>query len=122
MPDVYIISPFKTVVDKIKEKLNQAFFINKTTVDKNEWINTHCGTVHTFQGKEANEVIFALGCDQRRESKGAIKWVNENIVNVAVTRGKYRLYVLGDYEAWKESDVLSLVYSELEKHNGVQIK
>lgn len=41
-----------------------------------------------------------LGCDA--SSKGAVCWVNENIVNVAVSRAKYRLYVIGDKELWYE--------------------
>ena len=41
------------------------------------------GTVHKFQGKEANEVIFLLGCDTSKDAEGAIRWVNTNIVNVA---------------------------------------
>ena len=57
--------------------------------------------MHTFQGKGANEVIFLLGCDEN--SIGAVNWVNDNIVNVAVTRAKYRLYVIGDYDVWKTS-------------------
>ena len=68
-----------------------------------EWLKKNVGTVHTFQGKEANEVIFLLGCDKSPEARGAIKWVNENIVNVAVTRAKYRLYVIGDEQAWQNS-------------------
>lgn len=65
------------------------------------------GTVHTFQGKEANEVIFLLGCDNSREAEGAIKWVNKNIVNVAATRAKFRLYVIGDEAAWNKSPCVS---------------
>lgn len=52
-----------------------------------EWIEDtdkkRVGTVHTFQGKEADEVIVLLGCD--KNSKGAVRWVNSNIVNVAAT-------------------------------------
>lgn len=65
------------------------------------------GTVHTFQGKEADEVIFLLGCDPGEGAKGAVRWVNRNIVNVAATRAKFRLYVIGDEDAWKESACIS---------------
>ena len=30
----------------------------------NEWLKDNIGTVHRFQGREANEVIFVLGCDK----------------------------------------------------------
>lgn len=30
--------------------------------DVKEWIQSHCGTIHTFQGKEVEEVILLFGC------------------------------------------------------------
>ena len=35
---------------------------------------------------------------------------------VAVTRAKYRLYVIGDKDAWKKSSCVSLLMEELEKY------
>lgn len=105
-PDLYIISPFKSVVygirNYIKEYSTQNLdsYLNKTA-KRDDWIKEKIGTVHTFQGKEANEVIFLLGCDAGKEAAGAVRWVNSNIVNVAVTRAKYRLYVIGDSKAWE---------------------
>ena len=100
LPDIYIISPFKSVADEMKKLLRQSDEICQYK-NHDDWIKSHCGTVHTFQGKGANEVIFLLGCDEN--SIGAVNWVNDNIVNVAVTRAKYRLYVIGDYDVWKTS-------------------
>lgn len=105
-PNLYIISPFKSVVygirNYIKEYSTQNLdsYLNKTA-KRDDWIKEKIGTVHTFQGKEANEVIFLLGCDAGKEAAGAVRWVNSNIVNVAVTRAKYRLYVIGDSKAWE---------------------
>ena len=100
LPDIYIISPFKSVADEMKKLLRQSDEICQYKYH-DDWIKSHCGTVHTFQGKGANEVIFLLGCDEN--SIGAVNWVDDNIVNVAVTRAKYRLYVIGDYDVWKAS-------------------
>ncbi|MBQ2449993.1 MAG: hypothetical protein II273_00275, partial [Lachnospiraceae bacterium] len=61
--------------------------------------------------------IFLLGCDKSDGAKGAINWVNNNIVNVAVTRAKYRLYVIGDEEAWKKSACVSLARKYLKMHS-----
>lgn len=36
------------------------------------------GTVHTFQGKDANEVIFVLGCSDK--SVGAMNWVVKRLI------------------------------------------
>ena len=81
-----------------------------------DYENKRIGTVHTFQGKEADEVIFLLGCDRSDAAKGAVNWVNENIVNVAVTRAKYRLYVIGDAETWSRSSCISYAKAILDKY------
>lgn len=117
-PDVYIISPFTTVVNGMREHIQAYCKLNKSSPIQNalqEWIYNNIGTVHTFQGKEAKEVIFLLGCDESKESSGAINWVNKNIVNVAVTRAKFRLYVIGDEKAWSNSDCVELVYKIMNK-------
>lgn len=109
-PDLFIISPFTSVVRGMKKYLRD---YKNTHPDsplfgcRTEWINRKIGTVHTFQGKEAAEVIFLLGCDKSREAAGAVRWVNANIVNVAATRAKYRLYVIGDEEVWRKSEVVN---------------
>ncbi|MDE7332828.1 MAG: hypothetical protein K2O16_11470 [Lachnospiraceae bacterium] len=107
-PSLYIISPFTTVAAGIRDYIRQYCRKNSGTTKINSDYMLGCeqkkiGTVHTFQGKEADEVIFLLGCDTSKEAQGAVKWVNENIVNVAATRAKFRLYVIGDADAWKES-------------------
>lgn len=105
-PDVFIISPFTTVVNGMKD------FIISQNPEYEEWLKKHVGTVHTFQGKDAKEVIFLLGCDNT--SKGAIQWVSKNIINVAVTRAKYRLYVVGDKAAWRQSEYMKILQDVLD--------
>ena len=49
-------------------------------------------------------MIFALGCDETVKDKYAVKgFVNSNIVNVAVTRAKYRFYMIGDLKVWRSN-------------------
>lgn len=119
MPSVYIISPFKSVVHGIRQWLLNA---DEPLLQENKnfkvWCQTNIGTVHTFQGKEANEVIFLLGCDTSAGSDGAIRWVNNNIVNVAATRAKYRLCVVGNREAWKKSSSVGKMMEILDSNNG----
>ena len=69
------------------------------------------GTVHTFQGKEADIVFFVLGCDHSRI--GAAEWAGTkpNLINVAITRAKLRLYVIGDRDVWHNKGY----FSDLEK-------
>lgn len=114
-PSLYIITPFTTVVEGIKKELLNAWadqyqknpgkVPSKDTLE--EWSDDNIGTVHKFQGKEADQVIFLLGCDGSKGASGAVQWVNENIVNVAVTRAKYRVYIIGDGKVWADNDPVS---------------
>ena len=110
-PDLFIISPFTSVINGMTEMLKSYDALEDFKEELEEWCNDNCGTVHKFQGKEAAEVIFLLGCDIN--SIGAVKWVNSNIVNVAVTRAKYRIYVVGDFSVWNKSKYLSKVQEYL---------
>lgn len=104
MPSLYIITPFRSVSSDLKETLRSVLKGNTDLSDGEikDWLDEHCGTIHTFQGKEANEVLLVLGCDSRTGSSAA-HWVGKkpNIVNVAVSRAKYRLGVIGDAALWK---------------------
>lgn len=91
---VFIITPFVSVKSGFKN-------IKEIQV----------GTVHTFQGKEADEVFLILGCDNH--AAGAVAWVNANIINVAVTRAKYRLYVLGDWNLWSSNKNVAVMQKHL---------
>lgn len=116
-PSLYIISPFKTVANNIKSLLKKSLYINCKEYDKDDidiWIDKSCGTVHTFQGKEANEVILILGCDEK-SGAGAAQWAGKkpNILNVAVTRAKYRIAIIGDNNLWKKVPNFDLAYKTL---------
>ncbi|SFO38953.1 Superfamily I DNA and/or RNA helicase [Pseudobutyrivibrio sp. JW11] len=118
-PSLYIISPFTTVVAGIKEYIKRYCKNHPDTkIDKDYMLDYEykkIGTVHTFQGKEANEVIFLLGCDDSDKNTG-IGFVNKNIVNVAVTRARYRLYIVGDAKGWKKSCCVDMARELLEKY------
>jgi hypothetical protein len=84
---IFVISPFRSVAGACQER-----FFQKDRVE--------CGTIHTFQGKEAGIVILILGTHPRHTL--AREWVaaTPNMLNVAVTRAKRRLYVIGSRRLW----------------------
>jgi len=116
-PNIYIISPFKTVITNLKNLLKNRLYENYPNYyreDIDNWIEKSCGTVHTFQGKEANEVIFVLGCDEK-SGIGAAQWAGRkpNILNVAVTRAKYRIAIIGDSNLWRKVPNFDFAYKIL---------
>lgn len=103
--DIFIITPFTTVAYGFKKYMESISddTVNWTKEDnKSSWLKDNIGTVHTFQGKEAKVVIYMLGCQSDGSANGAIKWVNANNVNVAFTRAKEYIYVIGDATKWAE--------------------
>ena len=77
-----------------------------------EWLYKHIGTIHTFQGKEADKVIIVLGVDSGEKGYGAIQWASAkpNILNVAVTRAKRKLCIVGDKAKWANQPNFDVAY------------
>lgn len=85
---VMAIGPFRDVAQQLEQR---------------RWRHRglRAGTIHTAQGKEADVVILVLGSEPARE--GARTWAasKPNLLNVAVSRARRRLYVIGDRDAWR---------------------
>ena len=69
--------------------------------DNREWATDRIGTIHTVQGREADTVILLLGAPKASQG-GARSWAaaTPNIFNVAVSRARQNLYVVGSFGAW----------------------
>ncbi|WP_052118316.1 DEAD/DEAH box helicase [Erwinia oleae] len=119
---IYIITPFKAVKKAITELLDQRdistwrrYSPRLDTKEVNEWQKHSVGTVHTFQGKENDIVIFVLGCDEHDD--GGAKWAasKPNLLNVALTRAKKHIFIIGDPKVWHQlpwfSDVAEVLPS-----------
>lgn len=114
-PDIFFITPFRMVAFKLRELIRSDEIISKRLPQKAwEWTNERVGTIHTFQGKEADTVVLVLGAPLA-SSGGARRWAggNPNLLNVAVTRAKRRIYVIGNHEAWKNEGYFKYLASSL---------
>lgn len=86
---IFLISPFRDVVRQLRRRVEAAAGIR-------------AGTVHTVQGKEADVVVLVLGGNPQRP--GAKYWAasSPNLLNVAVTRARRRLFVIGNQTDWRK--------------------
>jgi very-short-patch-repair endonuclease len=84
-----IVTPFRAQLDLIKERLDEEGLLENITV----------GVAHTFQGDERDVVIFSLTASRGIKPTG-IRFMEEppNLVNVAVTRAREALFVVGDLD------------------------
>ena len=99
--DVGIISPYRLQADKIKNILKQES-------------NIEIDTVHKYQGREKDIIIITTVVDKENEFVD-----NANLLNVAISRAKNRLYVVvSDREKNKNmKDLVNYI-----KYNNLLIK
>jgi len=101
LDSIAVITPFQDVRNQLKDRLD-------TKIVR--------GTIHTMQGKEAAVIILVLGGSS--ENGGAREWAvsKPNLLNVAATRAKRRLYVIGDRNDWKQRRLFCDVIELLPAH------
>lgn len=111
--DLYVITPFVIVADRLRGIIRQTGVLQNWVADEWRWINERVGTVHTAQGREAEAVIIVLGAPNPSQT-GARNWAGgrPNILNVAVSRAKEVVYVVGNRKLWREAGV----FAELDGH------
>ena len=99
--EVFLITPFRAVARNIAKY-------------RKSYAGLTAGTIHTAQGREAEIVILVLGGDSRRP--GARAWAAQkpNLLNVAVSRARRRLYVIGDRESWSRLEHFDVLAACLE--------
>ncbi|WP_324724500.1 ATP-binding protein [Lelliottia sp. JS-SCA-14] len=100
--NIFLISPFRDCARKLwRLAANLGLDTQKT------------GTVHTTQGKEASIVVFVLGGNV--QNPGARAWAasRPNLLNVAVSRAKQRLYVIGSRSGWQKHRYFSTLAKNL---------
>jgi AAA domain len=92
---IRVISPFRQVANRAID-IHRKVFTEVSKEDREKWV----GTVHTMQGKEADVVILVLGGNPARPRARAFATGKPNLLNVAVTRARRRLYVIGNHAIW----------------------
>lgn len=94
-----MISPFKSI----------------SSVAKDSSCIEEYGTVHTFQGREADVVFLVLGGNNKKPV--AKSWASQkaNILNVALTRAKKRVYIVGNYEEWSKMEYFNFTSKNLSR-------
>lgn len=97
---VLIIAPYKPHT----ARLNKLIDLEYSSRGFKENLNyVRAGTIHSFQGSEADIVIFDLVIDEPHFKAGLFMSnleVNESmrkLFNVAVTRARFKLYVVGNF-------------------------
>ena len=113
-PNLYVISPFRIVANNLRKIINDSRILNNWVNKSDCWAVQHIGTVHTVQGREDEAVILVLGAPMA-EQNGARTWVgkNPNILNVAVTRAKEVIYVVGNKSLWRNVGVFEELHERI---------
>ena len=110
--DLYVITPFVIIQDRLRQIVRENGVLDGWVVDTWRWTNERIGTVHTVQGREAEAVILVLGAPHPAQT-GARGWAGgrPNLLNVAVTRAKEVICVIGNRQLWREAGL----FRELDK-------
>ena len=111
--NTFIITPFVNQAEIINDLLKTNGLQQVRPNGKTSGIEA--GTVHSSQGKEANNIIFSTAISPKT-AKRTYDWLKNNreLINVATTRAKEKLIVVSDVEALeklsdKSDDLFALV-------------
>ncbi len=110
-----IITPFRNQAEIIQEAILEEGIKNVVV-----------GTVHVLQGDEKEVIYLSVGITPHTLDK-TFDWVknNQELLNVATTRAKKRLVLIGDLEEIKKRSLISNDLSELTEYiqkNGKNVK
>jgi hypothetical protein len=134
LEEISIIAPYRKQVSLLREILSPACL--EQTVSQDRWRNflfTRIATVDSFQGGESDVVII---CYVRSNINSGIGFIeNPNRINVAHTRCRREMHIVGDLECLKrqarskiferlervfrrDGEIISVTPEILEKSNG----
>jgi superfamily I DNA and/or RNA helicase len=104
------------VAQKLRQRIAASGLLKHWIDRPYDWARDRIGTVHTVQGREADTVILVLGAALPAQN-GARQWAGGtvNLVNVAVTRAKENLYVVGARAAWANAGHFGILASRVQR-------
>lgn len=90
---IFVLSPFRVVASGARRIIREL---------APKHVAVRAGTVHAFQGQEADVVVLVLGSAPGMRGRGQRRWaaMPANLLNVAVTRARRDLIVIGDWGEW----------------------
>lgn len=84
---VGIVTPFRLQADKAEKQLN---------------LNIESDTIHKYQGREKEIMIFTTVLDSKKSSEKMIEFVDDpRMINVAVSRAQNQFFLVVDYKTLK---------------------
>lgn len=110
---VFVISPFRKVAWHCRTLVRNLRLPEE---------RVRCGTIHTFQGREADIVFLVLGSSPGPAGRGSRQWASRtpNILNVALTRARSLLYVIGNRRDWQRHPFFDILAEELPVRPGLE--
>lgn len=98
-----VVTPFKAQVEKIKKALEEESDLYNILLSTNEFM---ADTVHKFQGDERDLMLFSTVISSNA-TNGCINFLKStgNLFNVAITRAKSSLVVVGNQNYCKQCGV-----------------
>lgn len=117
LPSVFVITPFTKVKSELRKLVKRRLKVEIKEEAKiiDEWVDRSIGTVHTFQGKEADIVYLVTGTDESTDAAANWSCAKANLLNVATTRAKKEFYLVGDYERFKEKPYYNIIVEKFEQ-------
>ncbi len=108
---VGVVTPFTAQAETLRKRL-QPYDEERLRI----------GTVHTFQGGERDVMVFSLVAGEGMHP-GAVEWIGGqlNLWNVAITRARGHLIVVGDKELWRKRGGVGTALLETADRNGAPL-